>query len=36
VYAERSGRSTIEGAAKRTADEIATQLEAGARKQGRI
>jgi hypothetical protein len=34
VYGERSGRSTIEGAAKRTADEIAAQIKVGAEKQG--
>ncbi len=34
VYGEKSGRSTIEGAAKRTADEIAAQIKVGAQKQG--
>ena len=34
VYGERSGRSTIEGAAKRTADEIAAQIKVGAQRQG--
>jgi hypothetical protein len=33
VRGERTGSNTIEGAAKRTADEIATRLEEGARKQ---
>ena len=32
----KSGKSSIEGAAKRTADEIAAQLKAGAEKQGWI
>ena len=36
VYGEKSGKSSIEGAAKRTADEIAAQLKAGAEKQGWI
>src|SRR4051794_3258123 len=36
VYGEKSGRSTIEGAAKRTADEIAAQIKVGAEKQGWI
>ena len=34
VYGERSGRSTIEGDAKRTADEIAAHFKVGAQKQG--
>lgn len=33
---EQTGANTIEGAAKRTADEIAAQLKTGARKQGWI
>ena len=36
VYGEKSGKSSIEGAAKRTADEIAAQIKAGAEKQGWI
>jgi hypothetical protein len=36
VYGERSGKNTVEGAAKRTADEIAAQLKVGAKKQGWI
>src|SRR3954452_3317405 len=34
VYGEKWGKSTIEGAAKRTADEIAAQIKVGAEKQG--
>jgi hypothetical protein len=33
---EGAGSSTIEGAAERTADEIAEQLKAGAQRQGWI
>jgi hypothetical protein len=36
IRGERTGSNTIEGAAKRTADEIAARLEEGARKQGWI
>jgi hypothetical protein len=36
VYGEESGRSTIEGAGKRTADAIAARLKVGAQKQGWI
>ena len=36
VYDVKSGNSTVEAAAKRTADEIAAQLKVGARKQGWI
>ena len=36
VRGERTGSNTIEGAAERTADEIAARLEEGARKQGWI
>jgi hypothetical protein len=36
AHGEESGSDTVEGAAKRTADEIATQFEAAARKQGWI
>jgi len=34
VYGETTGKSGIEGAAKRTADEIAAQIKVGAEKQG--
>src|SRR3954453_4959840 len=36
VYGETTGKSSIEGAAKRTADEIAAQIKVGAQKQGWI
>jgi hypothetical protein len=36
VRGERTGSNTIEGAAKRTADEIAAQLRVAAEKQGWI
>jgi hypothetical protein len=36
ISGELSGRTTIEGAARRTADEIASQIEAAARNQGWI
>jgi hypothetical protein len=36
VYGEESGRSTIEGAGKRTADAVAARLKVGAEKQGWI
>jgi hypothetical protein len=36
VYGEESGRSTIEGGAKRTADEIAARVKVAAEKQGWI